>query len=350
MRQEKIKKTIKSLNLTISDEFDSRVHESITRAVNQTKSKISAAPQPNIWRIIMKNRITKIAVAAAIIVAATIGITLLPVSGSYPPGTVLVGTGIHRLSDGSKVKLTNGAKVQLYDNDEKRGFHHIAGQIEVHVAKGKGEFIIETPHGNARALGTVFTMDLIDDVPQNSNERLQMLALEVEEGTVELSNDKGSLLVNENQAAILEKDQAPYDFSQDKNLPPRVIERIQAMLDAFQAQDPAAWTSNFNLKAIYDLAHGNIADYTQHPWFSQMVASDVENLKNNLANVEMDQLRKMMIEDVNLKGTKSMYIRSIELSEDGKIVKAQCVKKTSGLLSTIPKWTYFDGDWWQTDD
>ena len=298
----------------------------------------------------MKNRITKIAVAAAIIIAATIGIILIPASGSYPPGTILTDAGIYNLSDGSKVTLTNGAKVQLYENDEKRGFQLLAGLIEVDVAKGKGEFVIETPHGNAKALGTVFTLDLIDDVPQNSKEKLQMLALEVEEGTVELSNDKGSLLVNENQAAILEKDQAPYDFTQDKNLPPRVIERIQAMLDAFQAQDPAAWTANFNFKAIYDLAQGNIADYTQHPWFRQMHQQDVENLKNNLANVPLENLQEEMIAGVNLKGAKSMYIRSVKISEDGKVVTAECVKKTSGLLHTTPTWTYFDGDWWQTDD
>lgn len=297
----------------------------------------------------MKNRITKIAAAAAIIVAATIVINSLTAS-NYSPGTVIANAGTHKLSDGSKVILTKDAKVQLYDTDEKRGFRHLAGQIEVDVAKGKGEFIIETPHGNARALGTFFTLDLIDDVPQNSTERVQMLALQVEEGTVELSNDKGAILVKENQAATLEKDQAPYDFAQDKNLPPRVIERIQAMLDAFEEEDPAAWTANFNFKAIYDLAHGNIADYSQHPWFSQMVPQDVENLKNGLANVPMDKLQKEMISGVNLKGAKSMYIRSVEISEDGKIVTAQCVKRTSGLLSTSPKWTFFDGDWWQTDD
>ena len=122
------------------------------------------------------------------------------------------------------------------------------------------------------------------------------------------------------------------------------------MLDAFEDEDAAAWTANFNFQAMFDLAHGNIDDYTQHPWFSQMYPQYVENLKNNLANVTMDELQEKFIADVHLKDAKSMYIRSAEISEEGKIITAECVRRTNGLLCTTPKWTFFDGDWWQTDD
>ena len=57
-----------------------------------------------------------------------------------------------------------------------------------------------------------------------------------------------------------------------------------------------------------------------------------------------------MVAGTNFKNAESMYIRSVEISEDGTVVSAECVRKSNGVLCTTPTWTYFDGDWWQTDD
>jgi len=69
---ETIDKLIKKLHLSASAELDGRVHSEISRALEESKKIKSADFKPNIWRIIMKNRITKIATAAAIIIIAVI--------------------------------------------------------------------------------------------------------------------------------------------------------------------------------------------------------------------------------------------------------------------------------------
>jgi len=72
-----IDKLIKKLALKASAELGERVHGDISRALEKSEKTKSALVQPNMWRIIMKNRITKLAVAAVIIIAAVLSITFL---------------------------------------------------------------------------------------------------------------------------------------------------------------------------------------------------------------------------------------------------------------------------------
>jgi len=67
-----IHKLIKKLQLKASAELDKRIHDNISRALAESDMTKSAAVQPNIWRTIMKSRITKLAAAAVIIIAALI--------------------------------------------------------------------------------------------------------------------------------------------------------------------------------------------------------------------------------------------------------------------------------------
>ena len=69
-----INKLIKKLHLKASCELDKRVHDDITKALAETQKTKSAQVQPNIWRIIMKSSITKLAAAAVITVAVAISI------------------------------------------------------------------------------------------------------------------------------------------------------------------------------------------------------------------------------------------------------------------------------------
>jgi len=67
---ERIEKSIKKLHIAASDELDSRVNEEINLALAVLKTKKPAGAQPNIWRIIIKSRITKLTAAAAMIIIA----------------------------------------------------------------------------------------------------------------------------------------------------------------------------------------------------------------------------------------------------------------------------------------
>ncbi|MHC4623495.1 MAG: FecR domain-containing protein [Planctomycetota bacterium] len=263
------------------------------------------------------------------------------------------GPKVHNLDDGSVVKLADGATIRLYESTVKRGFEHIVGEIEVTVAKAAGEFVVVTAFGTVRALGTIFTMDLIDTVPRDSTERIEVLAVKVREGAVEVSNPAGSMIVRENQGVTVEKDKEPYDFRQDENLPERLVERIQAMLDAFEAGDKRAWIANFNIEVLYDLVKGNI-EYSDHPdWFSGMDEEDARRIREGFADVNsLEEMVERALPKININEPHKIYVQSVSMDPDGEHATARCVEVRGErrYLVTTPQWTYFDDDWWQTDD
>ena len=65
---------IKKLRLTASAHLDTRVRDAISRALAESEMTVSPHTQANIWRTIMKSRITKLAAAAAIIIAVLAGV------------------------------------------------------------------------------------------------------------------------------------------------------------------------------------------------------------------------------------------------------------------------------------
>jgi outer membrane lipoprotein-sorting protein len=69
-----IEKLIRKINVTPDAKMNQRTLDEILKAQEKAESLTSAQFQPNIWRIIMKSRITKLVAAAVIIFAALIGI------------------------------------------------------------------------------------------------------------------------------------------------------------------------------------------------------------------------------------------------------------------------------------
>jgi len=69
-----IEKLIKKLRYKPSAETHDRVLGNVFRALDESEKRKSAPSQPNIWRIIMKSKITKLAAAAVIIIAVLIGV------------------------------------------------------------------------------------------------------------------------------------------------------------------------------------------------------------------------------------------------------------------------------------
>ena len=69
-----INKSIKKLHIEPTAEMDKRIHDGISNAIKESKQKTPATKKPDTWRIIMQKKITKLAVAAVIIVAVLIGI------------------------------------------------------------------------------------------------------------------------------------------------------------------------------------------------------------------------------------------------------------------------------------
>jgi len=70
---ENIEKLIKKLRYKSSAETHDRVLGNVLQTLENREKQKPAATQPNIWRIIMKNKITKLAAAAVIIFAVFVG-------------------------------------------------------------------------------------------------------------------------------------------------------------------------------------------------------------------------------------------------------------------------------------
>ena len=75
--EERIERLIKKINVTPRAQTHSRTLNDALEAQEKWKNEQSANLKPNIWRIIMKNKMTKFATAAAVILIAVLGITFL---------------------------------------------------------------------------------------------------------------------------------------------------------------------------------------------------------------------------------------------------------------------------------
>jgi len=304
-------------------------------------------------RTIMTSTITKLAAAAVIAIAAIAGIyQLTDTQTSAPIAPMLVaGPQTVKLADGSSVSLAEGAQIRINDTAETRGFEHIAGQINVSVTKGKGEFIVSTPYGNVKALGTEFTLEMVDGVIANTQEHVQLLAVEVTEGSVEVSNAKGSSVLEASRKLVVEADQKPYNYYQDENLPARLRERIQSMLEAVIAGDTPAWMANYNINYMYKLIKGQV-EYDPNLFGGSK--ADAERLQKMGPDISspQDLLDRFIAMGGIKKASGEIYVRSVTLNENGDHAVARCIEYVSDnhIIGHTPKWHYFDNDWWQVDD
>jgi hypothetical protein len=71
-----IHKLIKKLHIKASAELDRRVNNDISQTLVKLQKIESARAEPNIWRFITKGGVTKLAVAATIIIAFGIGFSI----------------------------------------------------------------------------------------------------------------------------------------------------------------------------------------------------------------------------------------------------------------------------------
>jgi ferric-dicitrate binding protein FerR (iron transport regulator) len=323
--------------------------EAVKMLTSRAGKEASASPAPlKTRRIIMTSTITKLAAAAVVAVAAIAGIYQLT-NTEKNNAHLVAGPLTYKLADGSQVDLAKGAQIRVNDASGTRGFEHVAGQIDVSVTKGKGEFIVTTPYGNVTALGTQFKMDMVDGVAANTKERVRLLAVAVEEGSVQVSNSKGSSLLKERQMLIVEANQKPYDVSQDQSVPEKLRQRIASMAKALEAGDAAAYLANYNIDYMYKLVKG------QEPYDPQRFGgseADLERLRKGFGDVAgPEQLAERFVAS-GINGSGKIYVRSVTLNKAGDHAEAECVQyeNTNRIVVIHPKWHYFDNDWWQVDD
>jgi hypothetical protein len=316
-------------------------------AVEMLTTRTHSQRPPVIRRILMNATLIKLAAVAVIAIAAVFGITQL--TNTQVDSPIITGPATHTLPDGSTVKLGPGARIRAIAHGGKRGFEHLAGQIDVSVVKGLGDFLVTSPYGDVKALGTKFTMNVMDDVAANTQERVQLLAVKVTEGTVEVRSDKGTATLTENQDIVVAANAAPYDFNKDEKLPVELRTRIQSMIDALKAKDGTAWVANYNINYVYKLVKGQVA-YDPNKFGG--TAEDAQNMQKGLGDKvsSPEELAKMVAGSLNSQGGE-FYITSITMSKAGDHAGARCVSKNGNRTVILgPQWHNFDGHWWQIDD
>jgi len=79
---EKIKELFTESKVKVGSEFNNRILNDTLAAFEKSKTKEPADLQPSVWRIIMNSSITKLAVAAVLVIAAVISITFLSKSAT----------------------------------------------------------------------------------------------------------------------------------------------------------------------------------------------------------------------------------------------------------------------------
>lgn len=103
---ENIKQSIKRLHITAGPELHDRVLGGLLKTMEESVKKPSAVTEPNVWRMIMKSRITRIAVASVIILAIM--------------GTLYIGF------NGDSVSAAEMLEETIKVNEDYKGWIHIS--------------------------------------------------------------------------------------------------------------------------------------------------------------------------------------------------------------------------------
>jgi outer membrane lipoprotein-sorting protein len=80
---DKIEKLIKNAGIRTDTQSDTKVLNEVLDAFEENKQKQTGTSHVNIWRIIMKSRITKLAAAAVIVIAGLVGVQFLTGTNAY---------------------------------------------------------------------------------------------------------------------------------------------------------------------------------------------------------------------------------------------------------------------------
>jgi hypothetical protein len=85
---DKIKKLFKDAELSINSDADEKIFQDVFEARQKAKEKTPAQPV-NIWRLIMKNSLTKFAAAAVVLIACMAGLTMINTTSNVALADVL---------------------------------------------------------------------------------------------------------------------------------------------------------------------------------------------------------------------------------------------------------------------
>ena len=120
---EDIEKRIKNVNVVIDAKSNKRVFSNILQAFEKSTAKDLAPTGPNIWRIISKSPLTKLAAAAVIIIAISFFITPQDRSKQEPPKIVEVTQSpVEMMTEMSLERAFRRGGIEAVENQCKEAF------------------------------------------------------------------------------------------------------------------------------------------------------------------------------------------------------------------------------------
>lgn len=150
-----IHKLIKKLQVEPSTDMDRKVHSRITKALEKWEKTKTAATPPNIWRTIMKSKITKFSIAAVIIVAVLLTVNTFHQSIPTASAAEVLQNAIDAISDLWSVHMKTRMRTLPADNFSLIGLNYDFVPIEMWKRTGENGLVqwrVEKP-------GRVLLMD-----------------------------------------------------------------------------------------------------------------------------------------------------------------------------------------------
>lgn len=171
---------IKKLHLKASADLDKRVHDDISAALAESKETESVQTESNIWRIIMKSRISKLAAAAVIIIAVLFGMSIFTDSSGVAWGKVL--NNVEKVNSFiNRIKMTvvspegtNDVDMTFYRSTEygTRRDSYIKGELlsKLYIP-AKGNKGVELIPSAKKYVEAVFTDEQIKEIAEKNDPR-----------------------------------------------------------------------------------------------------------------------------------------------------------------------------------
>ena len=220
---DEIKRLFNSAAVQTNAAPDDAVFETLKTAYTKTVQHKSAQREPSMWRFVMKNPLTKIAVAAAVVVAGVIGVWLWKQTGS---GLALADV-LARMEQVQTYRLKISSNFQFEGAESKP-----VAEAEMLVSRDLGQkTVMQVNH------------------PITGQSMLEEIYLPADQRTVI------TLMPNEKQYSKVEVDAATIEQWQSENDPRYLVERVtkcrhtrlgRSVIDGtevegFQTTDPNSW-------------------------------------------------------------------------------------------------------------
>lgn len=155
---EEVYKLMNRLRVTPRRDYDERVHGEISKAIAAIQCIPTAAQQPSIWRIVMKSRITRLAAAAAVVLAAILAVTFF----SRTSGIVWAEV-VQRLGEIKTVSYRITADIEGMPGTPEGYTTHMTQDVLVSYERGavRIDSAVQVPAGTRRSQTYILQEDAV---------------------------------------------------------------------------------------------------------------------------------------------------------------------------------------------